>query len=134
MTSVFTESTVEDAALQWFKGLGYAILHGPDIAPGELQAERETYADVVLVGRLRATLKRINPKIPQEAREESIRKLLRTEHPSLIQNNHRFHRYVADGVPVEYQAKDRTVHDQVWLFDFVDLEKNDWLVDVPVNS
>jgi hypothetical protein len=30
----FTESIVEDAALAWLKGLGYAVLHGPDISPG----------------------------------------------------------------------------------------------------
>ncbi len=31
-----TESTVEDAALHWFEGMGYSILHGPDIAPVSL--------------------------------------------------------------------------------------------------
>ena len=46
------EAVVEDAALEWLKGLGYAVLHGPDIAPGEPAAERETFTDVVLVGRL----------------------------------------------------------------------------------
>jgi hypothetical protein len=30
----FTESIVEEAALDWLAGLGYAILHGPAIAPG----------------------------------------------------------------------------------------------------
>ncbi len=36
----FTESVVEDAALGWLESLGYAILHGPDIAAGEPAAER----------------------------------------------------------------------------------------------
>ena len=31
--SGFTESTVEQAALQWLAELGYTVLHGPDIAP-----------------------------------------------------------------------------------------------------
>jgi hypothetical protein len=31
----FTESVVEEAALAWLEGLGYAVLHGPDIAAGE---------------------------------------------------------------------------------------------------
>jgi type I restriction enzyme R subunit len=35
VVSAFTESVVEDAALAWLKGLGYAVLHGPDIAAGE---------------------------------------------------------------------------------------------------
>ena len=70
MTSTFAESTVEDAALELFADLGYSILHGPDIAPGEMFAERTAYSDVVLVGRLREALKRINPKAPAEAVEE----------------------------------------------------------------
>jgi type I restriction enzyme R subunit len=40
-----TESTVEEAALSWFEALGYKILHGPDIAPGEIFAERESYQE-----------------------------------------------------------------------------------------
>ena len=33
--SHLTESTVEDAALSWLGELGYAVAHGPEIAPGE---------------------------------------------------------------------------------------------------
>ncbi len=40
MTARFTESIVEEAALAWLEGLGYTILHGPEIAPGEPFAER----------------------------------------------------------------------------------------------
>ena len=46
-TTTLSESDVEDAALAWFDQLGYAILHGPLIAPGEPEAERTTYQDVV---------------------------------------------------------------------------------------
>ena len=40
MTRAFIESVVEDAALGWLEALGYAVLHGPDIAAGEPPAER----------------------------------------------------------------------------------------------
>ncbi len=46
------ESIVKVAALEWFGELGYAIGHGPHIAPGEPAAERASFGDVVLVGRL----------------------------------------------------------------------------------
>lgn len=36
----FAESVVEEAALNWLDSLGYAVLHGPDIAAGEPDAER----------------------------------------------------------------------------------------------
>ena len=39
----FAESEVEDAALAWLAGLGYAVLHGPDIGPEGLVSERGSY-------------------------------------------------------------------------------------------
>lgn len=37
----FAESHVEEAALGWFRDLGYFFLHGPDTVPGEPTSERE---------------------------------------------------------------------------------------------
>ena len=39
--SKFTESVVEEATLEWLEGLGYTVLHGPEIAAGEPAAERD---------------------------------------------------------------------------------------------
>ena len=58
------ESIVEDAALEWFGELGYAVGHGPHLAPGEAAAERDSFGPVVLVGRLRGAIGRLNPAIP----------------------------------------------------------------------
>ena len=96
------ESTIEDAAFDWFGGLGYTIGHGPHIAPGEPAAERDSFGEVVLVGRLREAIRRLNPAIPEEAREEALRKVLRVGTPSLTQTNRAFHRMLRDGVPVEF--------------------------------
>lgn len=45
----FTESVVEVAAMDWLAGLGYTILHRPDIAVGEPHSERSDpgYRDVI---------------------------------------------------------------------------------------
>ncbi len=40
-----TESVVGDAALTWLESLGRAMKQGPEIAAGELFAERENYED-----------------------------------------------------------------------------------------
>jgi type I restriction enzyme, R subunit len=48
MSGTFTESVVEDAALSWLRELGYAVLYGPEIAPGELEAERPGFDDALL--------------------------------------------------------------------------------------
>ncbi len=95
------ESIVEDAALEWFGELGYAVGHGPHLAPGEPAAERQSFGEVVLVGRLREAIRRLNPVIPEEAREEALRKVLRVGTPSLTQTNRAFHRMLRDGVPAE---------------------------------
>lgn len=77
--SAFTESVVEDAALAWLESLGYTILHGPKIAPGEPFAERDDYGQVVLEGRLRQALQRLNPQAPPDALDEAFRRLTRPD-------------------------------------------------------
>jgi type I restriction enzyme R subunit len=91
-----TESIVEDAALTWFGDLGYAVGHGPQMAPGEPAAERESFGEVVLIGRLREAIRQLNPSIPEEAREEALRKVLRVVTPSLVQTNRAFHQMLRD--------------------------------------
>lgn len=129
MPSQFTESVVEDAALQYFQDLGYAYLPGPEIYSDGLFAERKGYGEVVLPKRLQGALAKINSRLPEAVIEEAIRKITRTEAPSLTLNNRAFHRLVTDGVDVSYRNKEgQTVTDKVWLFDFADTEKNDWLI------
>jgi type I restriction enzyme R subunit len=126
---VITESVVEEATLDWFKGLGYQYLPGPDIACDGPRPETASYADVILPGRLWAALHALNPYIPADALEDAFKKVTRPESPSLIVNNRNFHRMLADGVDVEYRNKEgRVVGDKVWLVDFTDPERNDWLV------
>ncbi len=65
--SRITESVVEDAALDWLKGLGYGILSGLAITPGEAAEERADYKQVLLFDRLHTRLEDLNPKTPLEA-------------------------------------------------------------------
>jgi len=56
-----SESHLKKYCPFWFESLGYQILNGPDIAPGEPQAERDSYSEVVLKERLREAIYRLNP-------------------------------------------------------------------------
>ena len=100
--SQLNESLVEDAALTWFGELGYCCLGAEALAPTLSHGERESYGEVVLVGRLREALRRLNPTLPEEAREDALRKVLRVATPSLVQTNRAFHRLLRDGIPVEF--------------------------------
>lgn len=122
------ESVVEDAALGWLGELGYAVAHGPHLAPGEPAAERDSFAEVVLAGRLRDAIRRLNPAVPADACEDALRKVLRLATPSLVQTNREFHRLLRDGVPVEYPRLDGSIAgDHVRLIDSADVAANDWL-------
>jgi type I restriction enzyme R subunit len=124
-----TEADIEAAALGWFQELGYAVLAGPRLAPGEPAAERDAFSDVLLIGRLREAIRQLNPAIPEEAREEALRKLLRLGSPSTLQTNRAFHRLLREGVPVEYPRADGSIAgDHVRLVDFTTVAANDWLV------
>jgi type I restriction enzyme R subunit len=71
--SLITEAAVELAALDWFRELGFTVLNGSDIAPDGLHPERSSYKDVVLWGRLRAAIARLNPGLPAEQVEIAAR-------------------------------------------------------------
>lgn len=82
MASFLDEAQVEMSLVGMFQGLGYDYAFGPDIACDGPRPERSNYADVVLDGRLRSALARINRTIPADAIEEAIRKVTRAESPS----------------------------------------------------
>jgi len=125
----FHESVVEEAALGYFRELGYETKFGPDIAPDGKTPERKNWDDVVLVDRLKAAIDRINPHLSPQAREDALRKVLRSESPNLIISNRRFHEFLANGVDIETRRKEgRIAGDKAWLVDFEHPENNDWLV------
>ena len=71
-------------ALAWFGEQGYAVGHGPQLAPGEPAAERDGFGEVVLVGRLREAIRRLNPAIPEDAREEALHGGILSYQPDII--------------------------------------------------
>lgn len=126
--SSFTESVVEQAALVWLEGLGYEIVYGPNIAPGEPQAQRDTAYDVLLEIRLRDAVGRLNPDLPQSALDEAVRQISHAHSGSLLQANRAFHKMLVRGVEVEFLHDEQVDNDLVKLLDFDHPENNDWLV------
>lgn len=125
-----SESGLEQTALDWFKGLGYQVLHGPDLAPDGDAPERSSYDQVILEGRLRGALERINPAVPASGIDEALRKVLATSTPDLLTNNRAFHRLLTDGVDVEIPAAEGyggSRHVKVWMLDRERVGNNEFL-------
>ena len=50
LAMTLNKAIVEEAALDWFQELGYAALPGPQLAPGEPAAERDSFASAFTQG------------------------------------------------------------------------------------
>ncbi|NMC76273.1 MAG: type I restriction endonuclease subunit R, partial [Candidatus Methanofastidiosa archaeon] len=123
-----TESEVEEAAIEILTELGYDYVFGPDISPEGLNPERKSYDEVVLVDRLRSSIDELNPNLPNDAKEDAIKKVLRVITPNQIATNELFHNMLVNGVDVEYRNQEgRIVGTKVWLIDFNKPDNNRFL-------
>lgn len=127
MAAVISEDHIEQVIIQEFVDIGYEYINGVEISPEGLYQERE-YNEVVLKNRLQEAIAKINPTIPYEAREEALKKVLRSDSPELFQNNYQFHQYLTDGVDIEYRKENRIAGDTVWLVDYENPLNNEFLV------
>ena len=126
--NALVESVVEDATLSWLEGLGWFVVHGPEIAPGEVDSERTDYRSVILDARLHAAIKSLNPLLAQDQILEVKRKVCIPEGSSLEMRNRAFHRMLVNGVTVEYKAEDGSIRGtQARVIDFDEPNNNDFL-------
>jgi len=123
MMSKITENAVENMVIDLLSSKGYIYL-----SPEEQEKERESLSDVVLRGRLKTAINKLNPNIPEDAKEQALREVINLPSQNLIENNETFHQMLTDGVSVEYQKNGDTVGDKVWLVDFENPLNNDLLV------
>ena len=81
---------------------------------------RANEREVVLVRDLRAALARLNPELPESAREQAIEKLTHVDFSrSLMQHNREFCGFIRNGVPVDWRdAKGEAQHALAQVIDF----------------
>jgi type I restriction enzyme R subunit len=123
----FNEATVEDAALDYLRSLGYSTAFGPNLAPDSSQSERAAFEQVYLYERLHKAARRINPE-HLNLIDEAIKRLERAESQSEVAENSRVHKLLIHGVPIEYRDASgsvRTIY--VKLIDFDNPANNDLL-------
>jgi type I restriction enzyme, R subunit len=122
------ESHVEKEMLGWFEDLGYEVIFGPELAPDGERPERKSYKRVILEGRLKDALHRLNPELPSIAIDDAMSVLTGAGAPGLLAGNREFQRLLTQGVQVYWQKDGETQGGRVRLADFRDTAKNDWLV------
>lgn len=121
-----TESEVELISLDYLRKLNYGHLYGPDITPDGMYIERQ-YNEVILVARLKDAITRLNPNISDEGQADALKKVLRTDSPNLLLNNESFHRYLTEGIDIEYRKEGNIRGDKVYLIDFNNPDNNEFL-------
>ncbi len=126
--NTITESAIEKFTIELLEKTGYHNIYGPTIIPNGETPERESFEDVLLIERLRKAIGRINPTVPRDCREDTVKQIQRLISPELIANNEAFHRLLTEGIKITIQKDGRSRGDLVWLVDFKNLENNDFLV------
>jgi type I restriction enzyme R subunit len=128
MKSTLTEDEIEQYQLQLLQNLGYAYHHGYDLQPEGKDQERENFGDVVLKDRLQQAIHRLNPTIPADARQQAQREIFNIASSDLLNNNEIFHKYLTEGITVEYQKDGETRGEPVNLIDWHNIDNNEFLV------
>ncbi|WP_406731797.1 HsdR family type I site-specific deoxyribonuclease [Vibrio scophthalmi] len=118
---------VEAPAIAQLVKLGWQYVQGKTLAPEHPNQERAYMRDVVLVKRLEAAIKRLNPWIS----DENLRKVSRgVTHPSftaLMEYNHAFHQTLVSYLSVEQDLGKGRKGQTVKLIDFDNLHNNEFL-------
>ena len=126
--ALITEDHLEQQCLEWFKELGYAYAFAPDLAPDGTTPERTDFRQVILTGRLRSALQRLNPGVPAGTIESAVLQLANPNVPGLLASNRNFHRWMTQGLPITYMEGNQQVGIRLKVIGFDDPAANDWLV------
>lgn len=124
MTKTWTEAALsEDPAVAVLQRLGYAY-----VAPEKLEAERETFKDPILAGRLRRAIERLNPRLTPDNVGRAVRAITHATGTSLGEVNQALHIAITHGVTVQQDMGHGAQGQTVRFVDFDDAGKNDLVV------
>ena len=124
-----TENTIEQSLIDQLVSQGYTYFNGTDISPTGDNPQRENFASVILENHFKASLKRLNPRLPASALAEAYQKVINLGTQDIMENNERFHTMLTNGVTVEFTKEGRTRGINVTLLDVACPENNSfWVV------
>ena len=123
-----TEEQIENLAIDLLQNQGFNYYHGKDIAPDSDNPLRTNFDEVILKPILQDAINRLNPDIPNSAKDDALKQILRISSPETVSANEEFHKMLTKGVNVTYQKDGVERGDLVWLVDFEEIENNEFLV------
>lgn len=123
-----TEQKIETLAIELLEAQGYHYIYGPQMAADGEFPERDNYNTVLLIERIRAAIDRVNPTLPLHIKEEALKQVQSIDSPELLHNNETFHNYLTQGITVSHNVDGQDRGDTVWLIDYKDLSKNEYVV------
>src|SRR3989344_7995134 len=105
----FSENNlIEQTAVKLFKELwGKDCSVNAYSDEGDALLGRENQGQVVLIGRLKQALERLNPDVPQEAIAQTLTEITRDRSTaSLVNANHDIYKLIKDGIKTEIRNED----------------------------
>ncbi len=126
--ALITEDHLEQQCLEWFQELGYSHVFAPQLDSDGTSPERTDFRQVILTGRLRTALRRLNPEVPASTIESAVLQLANPNVPGLLVSNRNFHRWMTQGLPITYLDGNQQVGIRLKVIGFDDPASNDWLV------
>ncbi len=131
MRSPYTEGgIVEQPALELLGQLGWTVVNAFNEAFGPAGTlGRDSMHDVVLSHRVRDALRRFNPRVPEEFREEALAAVAKDRSVmDRVRANREVYDLVSDGYRAEWQGEDgERQYATLRYVDFQDPSNNDWL-------
>ncbi len=126
---MLTENTIEQSFIDQLVSQGYTYFNGTDISPVSDNPQRESFTSVILEKHFKASLKKLNPALPESARVEAYQKVINLGTDDIMENNERFHNLLTNGVTVEYTKHNRIKGINVTLLDVSKPKNNSfWVV------
>lgn len=112
----------ENPAIELLMAMGYTYAE-----PSELEKERESLKDPVLIGRLERKLKEINPWLSEDGVKKAVRAITNVSATSLLEANEILHTMLVHGFSVEQDQGSGKKGQNVYFIDYANPEKNEFM-------
>ena len=116
----FSEANYENSVIALFQNMGYQYVYGPNL-------DRD-YKSPLYESVLEESLRRLNPKLPEDAIADALYKLHNFENGTVVQKNVVFMDYLQNGIEVSYHENGETKYDIAYIADYNNVDNNSFIV------